>query len=120
MPIYVYECNKCKRTFEVFQKITDLALTSHLDCNEGHEGLAVPCDGKIGRLIQPCAVIFKGSGWTPKHFTKTGHKQKKVDDALKRMGVEDASEGWSKTSDKDVKVKGKRKRAKKLGYLKLD
>jgi putative FmdB family regulatory protein len=53
MPTYVYECSSCTQTFEVEQRITENALTS---CPCGSEGT-------VKRLIQPTAMMFKGSGF---------------------------------------------------------
>ncbi len=53
MPIYVYECAKCAKVFEHEQRIVESALTECL-CGQG---------GSVKRLIQPSAVMFKGSGF---------------------------------------------------------
>jgi len=53
MPTYVYHCTACTDTYEVDQRITENALTT---CRCGSEGT-------IKRIIQPIAVMFKGSGF---------------------------------------------------------
>ncbi|MGV3616838.1 MAG: FmdB family zinc ribbon protein [Fimbriimonas sp.] len=53
MPTYVYECSSCKSQFEAEQRITENPLTS---CACGSEGT-------VKRIIQPIAVMFKGSGF---------------------------------------------------------
>ncbi|MBL8088358.1 MAG: hypothetical protein JNM85_09870 [Chthonomonas sp.] len=53
MPTYLYECRSCEKTFEVDQRITEDPLT---DCDCGAEGT-------VKRLIQPTAILFKGSGF---------------------------------------------------------
>jgi putative FmdB family regulatory protein len=53
MPTYVYECSKCNSTFEVEQRITADPLN---ECECGSVGT-------VKRLIQPIAVMFKGSGF---------------------------------------------------------
>lgn len=53
MPTYVYECQKCSEVFEVEQRITEDPLTACRCCE----------DGTVKRLIQPTAVMFKGSGF---------------------------------------------------------
>ncbi|MDD5669433.1 MAG: zinc ribbon domain-containing protein [Candidatus Omnitrophica bacterium] len=61
MPTYDYECNKCGKRFEMFQKITDSPATS---CPK--------CKGKVRRLIGAgMGIIFKGSG-----FYETDYKRK--------------------------------------------
>ena len=52
MPIYEYECSKCGKAFEVFQRITEDPLTK---CKF--------CGGAVNRLISQCSFQLKGSGW---------------------------------------------------------
>lgn len=59
---YEYECQKCKRTFEVEQRITDAPLTRHPEVFIDFEG--VLCDGELKRLVSaPAAFVLKGKGW---------------------------------------------------------
>lgn len=53
MPTYLYECSKCNDQFEVDQRITEPPL------NVCHCGAT----GTVRRLIQPTAILFKGSGF---------------------------------------------------------
>ena len=53
MPTYVYECSACNKVFEVEQRITEDALK---DCDCGSKGT-------VKRIIQPTAIMFKGSGF---------------------------------------------------------
>ncbi|MCH7902941.1 MAG: hypothetical protein IH944_00055 [Armatimonadetes bacterium] len=54
MPTYVYECKKCETVFEAEQRMSDDPLS---DCES--------CGAKksLRRLIQPTAILFKGSGF---------------------------------------------------------
>ncbi|HVN25320.1 MAG TPA: FmdB family zinc ribbon protein [Syntrophorhabdales bacterium] len=52
MPIYEYECSKCGKQFEIFQKITDEPITK---CKF--------CEGRVHRLISQCSFQLKGTGW---------------------------------------------------------
>lgn len=62
MPTYDYECARCKKQFELFQKMTDEPI-----------GLCPSCGGKAHRLIGAgTGIIFKGSG-----FYETDYKKKK-------------------------------------------
>lgn len=61
MPTYVYECSTCSRVFEVEQRIVEDPLT---DCDCGAKG-------SLKRLIQPTAVMFKGSGFYVNDVSKT-------------------------------------------------
>jgi putative FmdB family regulatory protein len=63
MPTYEYECLKCGKIFEKFQKMSD----SHLrECPK--------CRGQVKRLISAgSGLIFKGSG-----FYITDYKKKRT------------------------------------------
>ena len=52
MPIYEYQCRKCKSHTEAFQKINDKPLTK---CKK--------CGGRLEKIISAPAIQFKGSGW---------------------------------------------------------
>ena len=62
MPTYEYECQKCKKMFELFQSITEEPVKT---CPK--------CKGKVKRLIGGgSGIIFKGSG-----FYQTDYKNNK-------------------------------------------
>ena len=61
MPTYVYECKSCAKTIEVDQRITEDPLT---DCDCGAKGA-------LKRVMQPTAVMFKGSGFYVNDANKT-------------------------------------------------
>lgn len=53
MPTYEYECNKCKKHFDVFQSMSAKPVKK---CPE--------CGGKVTRLLGTgSGVIFKGTGF---------------------------------------------------------
>ena len=64
MPTYEYECLKCKRRFDIFQKMSDEPVKKCLKC-----------DGEMRRLIGTGAgLIFKGSGfYTTDYKNKQNH-----------------------------------------------
>lgn len=51
MPIYEYECAKCGKVSEVFQRMSDEPLTS---CE---------CGGEVRKLMSLNSFHLKGSGW---------------------------------------------------------
>jgi putative FmdB family regulatory protein len=59
MPLYEYQCKKCKHRFEKIQKFSDKLLTK---CPE--------CGGPIEQLLSAPAVQFKGSGWYVTDYAK--------------------------------------------------
>ena len=66
MPTYEYECNKCHRVFEVRQRISEPALTTH-------EG----CGGEVHRLISSAPFILKGEGWYVTDYPSEARKKAK-------------------------------------------
>ena len=61
MPTYEYECTKCNKKFEAFQRMTENPLDK---CPH--------CGGKPKRMISSgSGIIFKGSG-----FYETDYKKK--------------------------------------------
>lgn len=52
MPIYEYECEKCRNIHEIMQKMSDKPLTR-----------CPSCSGKLHKLVSQSAFHLKGSGW---------------------------------------------------------
>ena len=52
MPLYEYQCKKCKHRFEKIQKFSDPLVKK---CPE--------CGGTVEQMLSAPAVQFKGSGW---------------------------------------------------------
>ncbi len=61
MPLYEYQCTKCKHRFERIRKFSDRPITK---CPE--------CGSKVEQLISAAAVQFKGSGWYVTDYPKKG------------------------------------------------
>jgi putative FmdB family regulatory protein len=64
MPIYEYSCNKCKKKFEVMQRIDEKPLTT---CPQ--------CGGRVKKVISPSAFVLKGSGWYATDYAGKGSKE---------------------------------------------
>ncbi len=62
MPIYEYECKKCGKHFEFWQKITEEPIKV---CPE--------CGGELMKLISESGFILKGTGW---YVTDYARKEK--------------------------------------------
>ena len=65
MPIYEFECQKCKTRIEVFQKHSDKSPTK---CRK--------CGGKLEKVISAPAIQFKGSGWYVTDYAGKGKATK--------------------------------------------
>ncbi|HEY6252194.1 MAG TPA: zinc ribbon domain-containing protein [Candidatus Angelobacter sp.] len=62
MPIYEYQCKKCKHRFEkIHQKFSDARVKK---CPE--------CGGQVEQLLSSPAVQFKGSGWYVTDYARKG------------------------------------------------
>ena len=68
MPIYEYQCSRCRQVTEALQKFSDPALT---DCPY--------CNGKLKKLMSLNSFHLKGSGWYVTDYAgkKSGGQQSK-------------------------------------------
>lgn len=65
MPIYEYECRRCRRRLETMRRLSDPPLT---ECPE--------CGGELRKLVSAPAFQFKGSGWYVTDYAKKGGEAK--------------------------------------------
>ena len=68
MPIYEFECRKCKAHMEVFQKIND---KPPVKCRK--------CGGRLERKLSAPAIQFKGSGWYVTDYASKATKGEKTE-----------------------------------------
>ena len=61
MPIYEYECTKCRHQMEVWQKFSDPPTTK---CEL--------CKGKMKKLISHSSFHLKGTGWYVTDYASKG------------------------------------------------
>ena len=64
MPTYDYECERCRQTYEVRQRISAEPLTT---CQH--------CGGPIHRRLGPAAFILKGGGWYVTDYPSEARKK---------------------------------------------
>jgi len=64
MPTYEYECLKCKRVFEIRQRISEPALK-----------VCDVCGGEVRRLLSAAPFILKGEGWYVTDYPSESRKQ---------------------------------------------
>jgi putative FmdB family regulatory protein len=74
MPIYEYECRKCKSHVEVLQKISDKPLTK-----------CAKCGGTLEKQWSNTSFQFKGSGW---YVTDYAGKKADASDEKKSSNAE--------------------------------
>ena len=70
MPIYEFECRKCKARREVLQKLNDKPPVK-----------CAKCGGRLERVASAPAIQFKGTGWYVTDYGgKNGKKEKSADE----------------------------------------
>jgi putative FmdB family regulatory protein len=85
MPVYEYECQKCKQVTEAMQKFSDSPLT---ECPH--------CDGRLRKMISQSAFHLKGSGW---YVTDYARKGDSTPAGKKDKPAESSTKGTEKSSD---------------------
>ena len=93
MPIYEFECKKCKAHIEVYQRHSDKSPTK---CRK--------CGGKLEKVISAPAIQFKGSGWYVTDYAQKATKGDKGESEpagdSKKTDKKKESPPEKKTSDK--------------------
>ena len=71
MPLYEYQCERCRRRLEVIQSFSAKPLRK---CEE--------CGGKLAKLISRSGFVLKGSGWYKSDYgaPAPASKSEKADD----------------------------------------
>src|SRR6267142_2079691 len=99
MPIYEFECKKCKTRLEVLQKMND---KPPVKCQK--------CGGRLERLQSAPAIQFKGSGWYVTDYAGEGRKAAEKAD---KDSAASSSASDNKKSDKSDKKTKESSLAKK-------
>jgi putative FmdB family regulatory protein len=101
MPTYEYACSKCDGQFEIFQSMSDKALTTcpKEKCCQKKWG-----KGKVKRLMGSGAgLIFKGSGFYITDYRSEGYKQAAKKDSGGGESKSASSSGESKPASSGEK-----------------
>src|SRR3989441_9253934 len=64
VPTYEYECGKCRRVFEIRQRISEPPLQTCEDCG-----------GEVRRLLSAAPFILKGGGWYVTDYPSEARKK---------------------------------------------
>jgi putative FmdB family regulatory protein len=102
VPLYEYQCKKCKHKFEKIQKFSDRPIRK---CPE--------CGGPVEKIQHAPAVQFKGTGWYVTDYGGKGDKSK-TDGGPEKGSSEKAGSDKDKkdSAAKDDGAKGKDKDTK--------
>ncbi len=90
MPTYEYECTSCGQHIEVFQRISEDALTT---CGA--------CGGALRKVFHPAGIVFKGSGFyatDSRSASKPTPEKTKADAAATSGSGDGASSSTSSSS----------------------
>jgi putative FmdB family regulatory protein len=90
VPTYEYQCQQCRRTFEVRQRITEEPLKR---CEV--------CGGPLQRLLSPAPFILKGEGWYVTDYPSEARK--KARDAEKSATTSTGAASGEKSSTSSAK-----------------
>jgi putative FmdB family regulatory protein len=105
VPLYEYQCKKCKHRFEKIQKFSDPEVKK---CPE--------CGGRVERLLSAPAVQFKGSGWYVTDYARKGSSESgsSTDGAKEAKEKESGTSPAAKTgTDKAETKKSEKKPSRK-------
>ena len=79
MPTYEYQCEKCKKPFELYQSMKDAALTT---CPKEACRMKKWGKGKVKRQLGAGAgLLFKGSGFYITDYRSEGYKSSAKSDS---------------------------------------
>ncbi len=92
MPLYEYQCKKCKHRFEKIQKFSDPPVRK---CPE--------CGGPVEKLLHAPAVQFKGTGWYVTDYA--GKKDSSSEVSHSKSDSSEKKEPKSAAKEKDHKPK---------------
>ncbi|HEY6351494.1 MAG TPA: zinc ribbon domain-containing protein [Candidatus Angelobacter sp.] len=96
MPIYEYQCKKCKHRFEkIHQRFSDARVKK---CPE--------CGGPVEQLLSSPAVQFKGTGW---YVTDYARKGASGDSGSSPSSPSTATDGTAKTTEESEGKKAESK-----------
>ena len=103
MPIYEYECQKCKTITEVFQKLNDKPLAK---CPK--------CGGRVEKLTSAPAIQFKGSGWYVTDYAGKSQKSSEKSESESSKDDKSSDKTEKKTKDSSPASKSSSKASSKL------
>lgn len=101
MPIYEYECKKCKAHIEVMQKMTDKPLSK---CRT--------CGGRLEKQWSTTGFQFVGSGWYVTDYAGKKSEGKEEKKGEEKKSTADDNGATAAGTDKSVKKESKKTETK--------
>jgi putative FmdB family regulatory protein len=110
VPLYEYQCQKCKHKFEKIQKFSDRPIRK---CPE--------CGGPLEKVQHAPNVQFKGTGWYVTDYGGKSDKSKTDSGSEKSSSEKDSSEkAASEKKDSSGKDAGGKSKDKESGSKKSE
>jgi putative FmdB family regulatory protein len=97
VPLYEYQCKKCKHKFEKIQKFSDQPIKKCPDCG-----------GPVEKVMHAPNVQFKGTGWYVTDYGGKGDKSK-TDGSSEKSSAEKGGSEKKETTAKEDGAKSKDK-----------
>jgi putative FmdB family regulatory protein len=94
VPLYEYQCKKCRHIFEKIQQFSDSPVKK---CPK--------CGGPVERLISAPAVQFKGSGWYVTDYARSGASDKDKSKASDSAPASSSEKDGAKSGEKSDSTK---------------
>jgi putative FmdB family regulatory protein len=94
VPLYEYQCKKCKHKFEKIQKFSDPPVKK---CPE--------CGGPVEKLLHAPAVQFKGTGWYVTDYAGKDKSEKSKPEGSSEKQETTTKDDGAKAKDKEAKPK---------------
>jgi putative FmdB family regulatory protein len=96
VPLYEYQCKKCKHKFEKIQKFSDRPIRK---CPQ--------CSGPVEKIQHAPAVQFKGTGWYVTDYAGKDKSEKSKPEGSTDSEKKEptAKEDGAKAKDKEAKPK---------------
>jgi putative FmdB family regulatory protein len=98
MPLYEYQCKKCKHRFEKIQQFSDKPIKK---CPE--------CGGSLEKLISQSSVQFKGSGWYVSDYGRKGSSGQSSSSSDSESSAKEAKDSKDTKDTKHAKKEDKTK-----------
>ncbi|HEY6306702.1 MAG TPA: FmdB family zinc ribbon protein [Candidatus Angelobacter sp.] len=94
VPLYEYQCKKCRHRFEKIQKFSDRPVKK---CPQ--------CGGPVEQLLSAPAVQFKGEGWYVTDYARKGSGSSESAEGAKDGSSSKATDKSEKTDSKKAEKK---------------
>jgi putative FmdB family regulatory protein len=104
VPLYEYQCKKCKHRFEKIQKFSDPLVKK---CPE--------CGGPVEQLLSAPAVQFKGTGWYVTDYARKSGNSDSSASTSATAGTDGAKDGASAKAPAPADKAESKKPEKKAG-----